>query len=158
MIGRRLGIAATTLGAAFSLMLGLGGPASASVILYQNSNANVKISGGEVTAMNNCIADAQDGVIQTQIVACNQVAAAGNLVALDGVSVWVTSATPPSSLLYHGDNVTVKVSGGLANAINNCVADAQDGFVQTQIVACNQSASVGNLVNLSGVSVEVDQP
>ncbi|HEY6798205.1 MAG TPA: hypothetical protein VI248_26295 [Kineosporiaceae bacterium] len=158
MIVRRLGLTATTLGAAFSLMLGLSSPASAATVVYENSNANVKISGGEAVALNACIADAQDGVIQTQLVACQQIAAAGNLVTLEGVSVWVTSITTPARILYHGDQVDVSVSGGLAAAVNACVADAQDGVVQTQIVACHQVAAAGNLVNLSGVWVEVTQP
>lgn len=158
MNGRRLGIAATTLGATFSLMLGLSGPASASTVVYQNSNANVKVSGGEAVALNACIADAKDGVIQTQQVACNQIATAGNLVTLENVSVWVTSTTPPTKLLYRSDRVDVSVSGGLAAAINVCVADAKDGVIQNQQVACNQAAAAGNLVSLSGVWVQVERP
>jgi len=158
MSGRRLGVAATTVGAAFSLMLGLSGPASASVIVFQNSNANVKFTGGEALALNNCIADAQDGIIQTQVVACNQIATAGNMVQVEHVSVWVTSTTRPSRLLFHDDQVDISVSGGLAAAINTCIADAKDGIIQTQIVACNQFASAGNLVTLAGVSVLVEQP
>jgi hypothetical protein len=158
MFGRRCAIAATTLGAVFSLALGLSGPASASVILYQNSNVDVRVSGGDVVALNACVADAKDGIIQTQILACNQVASAGNLVVLEGVSVWVTSATPPKALLYRSNYVNVSVTGGMASSINTCVADAQDAIVQTQIVACNQVASAGNLVNLAGVWVQVDQP
>ena len=92
MLGRRIGIAATALGAAFSLAVGLSGPASASAVLYQNSNANVKISGGEAVALNACVADARDGVIQTQVVACNQIASAGNMVNLAGVGVQVFQA------------------------------------------------------------------
>lgn len=157
MLGRRIGIAATALGAAFSLAVGLSGPASASAVLYQNSNANVKISGGEAVALNACVADAQDGVIQTQVVACNQVATAGNLVELEHVSVWVTSLTTPPRVLYRGSDVKVSVTGGLAVAINACVADAYDGVIQTQIVACNQVASAGNLVSLTGVGVQVFQ-
>jgi hypothetical protein len=156
MFGRRIGIATTVAGAAFAVAVGLAGPASAATVLFQNSNANVKISGGEVTALNSCIADAQDGVIQTQVVACNQIATAGNLVSLDGVSVWVTTPTTPHALLFHGDKVTVSGTGGLASAFNLCLADAHDGVIQTQIVACQQIASAGNLVNLSNVFVEVD--
>jgi hypothetical protein len=157
MFGRRLGIATAALGATFSLALGLSGPASASTVVYQNSNANVKITGGEAVALNACVADAQDGVIQKQLVACNQVGTAGNLVDLENVSVWVTQPMPPARVLYHDDNVRVAVSGGLAAALNACVADAQDGVIQKQVVACTQAASAGNLVNLSGVSVSVYQ-
>jgi hypothetical protein len=157
MHGRRLGIATAALGAAFSLAVGLSGPASASTVLYQNSNANVKVTGGEAVALNACIADAQDGVIQKQIVACNQIGTAGNMVDLENVSVWVVQPKPPARVLFHDDNVRVTVSGGLAAAINVCVADAQDGVIQKQIVACNQAAAAGNLVNLSGVSVSVYQ-
>jgi hypothetical protein len=155
MLGRRLGIATSVVGAAFALAVGLSGPASAAT-LYQNSNANVMIGGGEVTALNSCIADAVDGVIQTQIVACNQIANSGNFVTLDHVVVKVTSPTS-RALLYSGANVSVSVSGGVANAINSCVADAYDGVIQTQLVACNQVAYAGNLVSLYGVAVKVDQ-
>lgn len=156
MFGRRIGISTTVAGAAFAVAVGLAGPASAATVLFQSSNANVQVSGGEVAALNACIADAQDGVIQTQLVACDQIATAGNLVFLDGVSVWVTTPTTPHALLFHGSNVTVSVTGGLATAFNLCAADAHDGVIQTQIVACRQVASAGNLVNLSNVFVEVD--
>lgn len=158
MSGRRIGIATAALGAAFALTVGLCGSASAATTVYQNDKANVKISGGEVAAVNACVADAQDGVIQTQLLACDQIATAGNMVSLEGVSVWVTSTGTPQRLLFHDDKVTVSVTGGLAAAINACVADARDGVIQTQVVACRQSASAGNLLNLAGVSVEVDRP
>lgn len=141
--------------------MGLSGPASAATVLYQNDNANVKISGGEVTALNNCITDAQDGVIQTQIVTCGLVAGPvlnPTLLSLGGVSVWVITATPPLTVLYHGDRVSVSVSGGRANAIIACLADAQDGVIQTQMVNCRQAASIGNLISLANVRVRVDQP
>jgi hypothetical protein len=154
---RRLAATAGTFAAAASLSLALSTPASASVVLYQNDNAKVQITGGAAVALNACIADAKDGVIQTQIVACNQVAGAGNFVELNNVSIRVLPVTPPFFNLYRGNNVNVKVSGGLAAAANACVADAQDGVIQTQIVACNQVASAGNAVNLSGVAVEVQQ-
>ena len=143
MFGRRIGIATTVAGAAFACAVGLSGPASAATVLFQNDNVNVKVSGGEVAALNSCIADAQDGVIQNQLVVCRQISTGGNLVSLDGVSVWVTSAAVPHSLLYHGDKVTASVTGGLATAFNECVADAYDGVIQTQEVACDQVASAG---------------
>jgi hypothetical protein len=156
MFGRRLGVATTALSAASALALGLGGPASASTTLFENSNANVKFTGGESTAMNSCIADAQDGVIQDQLVACNQIATSGNLVSLDGVSVWIT--TPKSTKIFSADNVTLTASGGLANAINLCVADAYDGVIQNQIVACYQVANAGNLISLNNVYAMVVKP
>lgn len=155
---RRLAAAAGTFAAAASLSLALSTPASASVILYQNNNARVQITGGEAVALNACVADAKDGVIQTQLVACQQVASAGNWVDLSDVSIRVAPVNPPFLSLYQGNHVNVKVSGGLAAAINACVADAEDGVIQTQVVACNQYATAGNAVNLSGVSVEVYQP
>lgn len=157
-LGRRVGIAAAAFGAASSLLVGLSGPASADVVLYQNDKANVRFTGGEVTAMNNCIADAKDGVIQTQFVACDQIAVSGNLVSLDNVNVWVTPAYRVGPILFQKNNVTISVSGGLANAINNCVADAKDGFIQTQVLACRQAATAGNLVTVTNASVLVTQP
>ena len=154
---RRSGIAAATLGATFSLLLGISGPASASIVLYQNDNANIKASGGEVTALNACIADAKDGVIQTQQLACNQVAGAGNAVDLENVSVWVTPAGAIGPILFKKKNVDISVSGGIANAMNLCVADAEDGFIQTQQLACTQVASAGNLLSLTNVRVLVTQ-
>lgn len=155
---RRLAATAGTFAAAASLSLALSAPASAAVILYQHNNAKVQITGGEAVALNACVADAKDGVIQTQVVACEQVASAGNYVELNDVSIRVTPVNPPFFSLYQGNHVDVKVSGGLAAAINACVADAEDGVIQTQIVACKQYAAAGNAVNLSNVSVEVYQP
>jgi hypothetical protein len=153
---RRGGVAAATLGATAALMLGFSGPASAAV-LYQNDNANVRVSGGEAIAFNACIADAKDGVIQQQQVACNQIATAGNAVILDNVYVLVTPAGQSYPILFQKNNVNVTVSGGLAAAANLCVADAKDGVIQQQQVACNQFAAAGNMVVLSGVAVAVAQ-
>jgi hypothetical protein len=168
MLGRRLAIAATASGAAFSLAVSVSGPASASTVLYQNSRANVKIAGGEVTALNNCLADALDGVIQTQTAACDQVASTGNAVTLDDVSVWVTSATQPPVMLYRGTKVKVSVSGKVVSAINACIAYARDGHIDPVLTetptaetwattACHQVPSAGNVISLADVSVQVDQ-
>ncbi len=156
---RRLGATAGPLAVAASLSLAFSTPASAAELLYQNSNARVMASGGEAVALNACISDAHDGIIQTQQVACNQMATSNNWIDLDSVRVLVTPNTPPYKILYKNTNdVSVKVTGGLTVAINACIADAHDGIIQTQQVACNQYASAGNVVTLNKVTVEVFQP
>lgn len=145
------------LAVAGGMLFAASAPASATALVYQANNVTVKVSGGEAIALNQCINDAKDGVIQTQLNACQQISTAGNLLQLENVSVWVL---PPSGIgfpLFASSHVTVEVSGGLANAINSCVNDAQDGFIQTQTNACAQSASAGNIVSLIGVFVAVYQ-
>jgi hypothetical protein len=154
MFGRRLGIATTTLSAAFALALGLSGPANAAVIGYQN--VYVQFSGGDAQAMNDCIADAQDGVIQTQIQSCDQLSNGGNLVSLDGVNVWIHY--PKSAKVYSYTDVTLSIDGGWASAMNACILDAYDGVVQTQIQSCKQVATAGNLISISGVNAVVTTP
>ena len=147
---------ALAVGAILGVLL-LTGTANASVLVYSASNVNVRVTGGEALALNNCINDAQDGIIQTQINSCYQVASAGNIVQLDYVSIWVQSNGFPSYLLFSRSNVTVEISGGLAVAANNCINDAQDGIIQTQINSCLQYSQAGNIVALYGVSVAVYQ-
>ena len=109
---RRGGVAAATLGAAAALMLGFSGPASAAV-LYQNDNANVKVTGGEAIAFNACIADAKDGVIQQQQVAPATRSQPPATVSFS-THVYVL-VTPPGSypILFQKNHVNVTVSGGL---------------------------------------------
>jgi hypothetical protein len=149
-LGARTAVMVAAVGAA---LFGFSTAASASALIYQANNVNVKISGGEVTAMNVCINDAQDGIV-TQINECTQVASAGNLLQLEDVSIWVFPAFGPPWPLFEDRNVTAEVTGGLASAINVCANDALDGFI-VQANACTQAASVGNLVNMTRVSVSV---
>jgi hypothetical protein len=149
--------ALATAAIAGSMLFAASAPASATALVYQQDNVNVKVSGGEVTALNQCINDAKDGVIQTQANACLQVSSAGNLLTLDKVSVWVLPSSGIGFPLFSASNVTITVTGGLASAINSCVNDARDGFIQTQTNACAQSATAGNLLNLTKVGVAVYQ-
>jgi hypothetical protein len=141
-----------------ALLLSYTNSASASAVIYSNSNVNVKVTGGDAIAVNNCINDAQDGVIQNQINSCNQVANAGNILQLENSSVWVFGPNCFCGLpLFSASHVTVELTGGLALAINNCINDATDGFIQTQQNYCAQSSTAGNILTLSGVSVVVEQ-
>lgn len=146
------------LAAVSSVLIGLGSPANAGALIYQNDNASVKITGGEAIALNSCINDAQDGVINTQINACDQIATSGNIIELDNVGLYVFSSACYCGLpLFHANNVQVEVTGGVASAINLCLNDSRDGVINTQINACRQYAVAGNIAFLSGVSVGVYQ-
>jgi hypothetical protein len=111
------------------------------ISVFQDRNVSVTVSGGVVTAINSCITDASDGVIQTQQTACDQVASAGNLV--DGGNVKV----------YQSKNVSIMVSGGVATATNKCANDASDGVIQTQQNACDQVAAAGNVVVVDSITI-----
>jgi hypothetical protein len=139
------------------LVLGVTTAANADALIFSASNVNVKVTGGDAIALNNCINDARDGVIQTQLNACNQVASAGNIVQLDDSSIWVFANGFTGLPLFSHSHVTVELTGGLMNAINSCVNDAQDGVIQTQQNACAQSSTAGSIVALTGVTVAVFQ-
>jgi hypothetical protein len=107
----------------------------------RNKKVSIEITGGVVTAINQCVNDATDGVIQDQQNACTQVASAGNLVTVGDITVFTRK------------KVSVEVTGGVATAINQCVNDATDGVIQDQQNACTQVASAGNLVSLESIAV-----
>ena len=115
------------------------------VAVFADRNVKVTVSGGTATAMNKCVNDATDGVIQLQRTACRQVAAAGNLVDITAITV------------YQSKNTTITVSGGTATAINECVNDATDGVIQTQQNACRQAAVVGNVVTVADITVSASK-
>lgn len=147
-------------GVAFSLVLGLAGPAGAAVVLYQNSNANVYASGGQATALLNCIADAHDGVV-TQPEVCDQITVHAGRIQLKGVLVLITTTTTPFKILYRNRDVNIWLSGGTATALYECIIDAQsrDGHIPEDPSPCPKVRGTGgNALALRGVSVEVDQP
>jgi hypothetical protein len=137
-----------------SALFGFSSVATASS-LYEATNVNVKVTGDDATALNKCINDAKDGAIQSQQNACLQSASASNLVTLEDATVFVLSSGFPSALLFNKTHVNVEVSGGAVNAINACVNDAQDGFIQSQQNACAQTAVAGNVLSLTKVNVKV---
>ncbi|HEY6798206.1 MAG TPA: hypothetical protein VI248_26300 [Kineosporiaceae bacterium] len=110
------------------------------VSVFRDRNVSITVSGGVATAINECVNDASDGVIQNQRTACQQAASAGNVV--DGAIT-----------VYQSKNVAITVSGGVATAINECVNDASDGVVQNQRTACEQAASAGNVVAVSSITI-----
>jgi hypothetical protein len=123
-------------------------PSSAStegISVFRAKNTSVAVSGGVATAINSCLTDASDGVIQMQRSACRQVASAGN--AVDGGAITV----------YRSKNVSIIVSGGAATAINRCVNDASDGVVQDQQNACDQAAAAGNIVTVDSITVSTSK-
>lgn len=115
------------------------------ISVFQDNNVAVSVSGGVATAINKCVNDASDGVIQNQQTACRQVASAGNAVDVTTVTV------------YQSKNVTITVSGGTATAINECVNDASDGVIQSQLNACDQAASAGNVVAVASITVSASK-
>jgi hypothetical protein len=108
---------------------------------FRDHNVAVTVSGGTATAINKCVNDASDGVIQNQQTACRQVASAGNAIEVATIKV------------YASKNVVITVSGGAATAINKCVNDASDGVIQNQRNACDQAASAGNVVTVDSITV-----
>jgi hypothetical protein len=144
------------LAAAGSLLLGFT-PASATTPIYQANDVAVRVTGDDAIALNRCVNDAQDGYINTQINSCEQVATAGNIVQLENSAIWVFRNCGCGVPLFSSNHVTVEVSGGLAQAVNECINDSQDGVINTQINRCRQYATAGNIVFLSGVSVSVYQ-
>lgn len=115
------------------------------ISVFRAKNTSVVISGGVATAINSCLTDASDGVIQVQRTDCRQVASAGN--AVDGGAITV----------YRSKNVSIIVSGGEATAINRCVNDASDGVVQDQRNACEQAAGAGNVVTVDSITISTSK-
>lgn len=115
------------------------------ISVFQNHNVAVSVSGGVATAINRCINDASDGVIQNQQTACRQVASAGNVVGVTAITV------------YQSKNVTITVGGGTVTAINECVNDASDGVIQNQLNACDQAASAGNVVTVASITISASK-
>ncbi|GAA2511955.1 hypothetical protein GCM10010435_40060 [Winogradskya consettensis] len=140
--------------AAAGASLTLAAPAIAAP-LFSASNVIVKVSGGEAIALNECIQDARDGVIQLQQQSCDQVSTAANLLSLENVSVFVQKNSFPSALLFSKTKANVDITGGTVSAYNSCIQDASDGFIQSQQQACSQVANAGNIVTLTGVGVTV---
>src|SRR5512134_2148479 len=115
------------------------------ISVFRAKNTSVVVSGGVATAINSCITDASDGVIQVQRTACHQVASAGNAVNSGAITV------------YRSKNVSITVSGGVATAINRCVNDASDGVVQDQRNACDQAAGAGNVVTVDSITISTSK-
>jgi hypothetical protein len=115
------------------------------ISVFRDKDVSIAVSGGVAVAINRCITDASDGVIQSQQNACRQAASAGNFV--DGGSISV----------YQSKNVSISVSGGTATAINQCVNDASDGVIQNQQNACDQTASAGNVVLVDDITISASK-
>jgi hypothetical protein len=146
-----MGVFIAAMGAA---LFGISSAASAAP-LFHAVNVTVKVSGGDATALNQCINDAKDGLIQTQANACTQSSQAGNILLLEDETVFVLSNGFPAAILFAQAHVNVEITGGTVAAINACVNDAQDGFIQTQVNACNQTAVAGNSLALKNINVTV---
>jgi hypothetical protein len=162
ILGRR---GAALAGTACALLIGMSGAANADVIpptgaIYTSPGyVSVMITGGESHAFNDCIADAKDGVINTAIVECNQVATVGNYVEIEDVDIIVSPQYRLWPIIWSntGDPVDVWMTGGIGTAANACIADARDGVINTAIAMCVQVASAGNMVNTNSVNVSVYQ-
>jgi hypothetical protein len=115
------------------------------ISVFRDKDVSIAVSGGVAVAINRCVTDASDGVIQNQQNACRQAASAGNFV--DGGSISV----------YRSKNVSISVSGGTATAINRCVNDAADGVIQNQQNACDQTASAGNVVVVDSITISASK-
>lgn len=150
---RRGGTAAMFVAGIGAAVLGFASSASAATTLYDSGTMKVRmfISGGGVNTLNKCLNDAKDGRVQYQNNACDQVSTAGNSLELEHVKATALTTTVPSRILFRGNDVKVKISGGFAKAVNLCVNDAKDGYVKSQVNKCVQSAQAGNLVTITNV-------
>jgi hypothetical protein len=155
--GARAGLIAVL--AVFGAILPFMSAANADALIYTNDQVNVKVTGGEAVAANACINDASDGVINTQINACHQVATAGNILEMEGVGIYVFNGGNCycGLPLFSRNRVRVVLTGGLASAMNLCINDAQDGVINYQLNECQQVSTAGNIVQLMNVYVEVYQ-
>jgi hypothetical protein len=155
--GARAGLIAAL--AIVGALLPFASSANADAVIYTADHVNVKITGGEAIAANACINDASDGVINTQINACHQVASAGNILELDGVGIYVFNGGDCycGRPLFSANRVRVTLTGGLASAMNACINDSQDGVINYQLNECQQVATAGNIVQLFNVYVQVWQ-
>jgi len=116
-------------------------PGDDGTIIFQAQDVSVEITAGIALAINQCIADASDGIIVEASNYCNQIASAGNLVETGSIVVSQSS------------DVSITVSGGTALAINECISDAADGIVETQQNACDQSATAQTLVIVESITI-----
>jgi hypothetical protein len=127
---------------------------------YQNRHADVTISGGEATAVNQCINNAMNGTTISQTNICNQISYSGNILILNNVTINVYVSGSGSSrhsgrhAEYSRHNAQIEATGGTAVALNACINDARDGAI-TQTNGCSQFANAGNVVQLPGVGVDV---
>ena len=115
------------------------------ISVFRDKDVSIAVSGGVAVAINRCITDASDGVIQNQQNACRQAASAGNFVDSGSISV------------FQSKDVSISVSGGTATAINQCVNDAADGVIQNQQNACDQTASAGNVVVVDSITISASK-
>jgi len=157
ILGRRGALATGIVGAACALMVGMSGPASADALLYENQNVNVKVTGGEAVAINQCIADAHDGVINYAQNKCDQMATGGNYVELDDSLIWVYQNGTWWPSVYDAKKVKVLLTGGISTAMNQCIADATDGVINYAQNECDQYAVAGNIVMAENVNVQIYQ-
>lgn len=111
------------------------------ISVFRDHNVAVTVSGGTATAINKCVNDASDGLIQNQRNACNQAASAGNVVTVDSITVSASK------------NITIDVTGGTAASINECVNKASGGSSQDQQNVCVQVGSSGNAVDVGDLKV-----
>jgi hypothetical protein len=115
----------------------------------------VRTVGGQTADLNQCLLDAKDGTVDTDLESCRLIRVVARKVELDGIRVWISEKASPTVWLFKKNDAKILLSGGPADPIGRCVADAQDGRIQSDQAACTQ-ATVGNpgLV-LEGVTVDL---
>lgn len=111
------------------------------VSVFRDRNVSITVSGGVATAINECVNDASDGVVQNQRTACEQAASAGNVVAVSSITISTAK------------NIAIDITGGTAVVINECVNNASGGATQNQQNTCVQVGSSGNIVDVGSVYI-----
>ncbi|MDQ1294527.1 MAG: hypothetical protein QG608_2411 [Actinomycetota bacterium] len=116
-----------------------------SIVISQSSDVSVTVSGGLAEAINQCINDAVDGIVETQLNACEQSANAQTLVLVESISI--TSS----------EKVRLSIDGGTATAVNSCIDLIENGTVTEQINACSQAATAFTVVQVGDILIEDSQ-
>ena len=120
---------------------------------YTGQNVDVWLTGGTATPLYQCLSDAQDGRVTTQLAACRRAAQTGSSVRLTA-TVWVFARPGGRIPVAHRSNAVLVISGPVAAAVNRRVNDARDGSVD-QRNNCTQIAVAGNSLRLSGVTIVI---
>ncbi|MDQ1289370.1 MAG: hypothetical protein QG622_2936 [Actinomycetota bacterium] len=111
------------------------------IAISSSKNVSIDIDGGVATAGSECTNDASGGTVRDQQNSCVQTATAGNLVTVRSIDILAS------------DNVTIRIRGGMATAIYQCLNDAGGGTVGNQRNTCRQTSTAGNAVEVTSIYV-----
>lgn len=111
------------------------------ISVFTDRNVTVAVTGGTATAINRCVNDASDGVVQTQRNSCQQAASAGNVVIVAAIKISASK------------NTKITVTGGSSTAVDECVNNASAAPSQDQENVCVQVADAENIVEVGAIDI-----